>query len=346
MILKELSLTNFRNYVSKTFSFSPQTTLIVGPNTAGKTNLLEAIYLLSVGDSLAASSDAELILLDKAWGRVELVAEQKDVVQDDLPDVDLSVAEQPVDKDDQMNFEVFIKREGKTRAQKIFKINGVEISKRDFQGQFKIVIFSPTTLDLVLGSPSGRRSYLDRVLSSIKDTYYQNLQDYKKVVRNRNKLLWMIRENNVSEQRLSYWNTQLFELGGEIHKHRKTLVTRLNNELADLGWGIRLQYTPSRLVKERYKERLSEEVEKATTCFGPHRDDFQFLGLVNDVRKRQSETTGNGKEGINRDLAVFGSRGEQREAVLALCLAELEVVTDFSNQRPLLLLDDIFSELD
>lgn len=335
MILKQVTLTNFRNYASREFIFTPPTTILVGPNTVGKTNILEAVYLLSQGEALRATAEKELILFGSDWARVEGWVEAQS--ENSLVDVDFSVSSQVSADADVTRFEVFIENAGNT-VQKVFKINNVEKKKAHFQNKLRTVVFSPESLRLVLGSPTRRRDYMNRVLSSLDFSYYHNLKEYAKVVRNRNKVLWQIKEFGVSRERLHFWDRKLFSLGEELYRGRTHFFGALNKELAKLGWGVRVEYKPSQLLKSAYKERLTEEIAKTVTSWGPHRDDFSFVQINSGKNTDQ-----NGKA---RDLAVYGSRGEQREAVLALFLAELEVVSKEAGTRPLLLLDDIFSELD
>ena len=347
MILKKLSLTNFRNYSEGEFLFSSEATLVVGPNTSGKTNLIEAICLLSTGRSLGASQESEMIQWGKNWARIEgqVTADQTGRRTDNVDlGIDLSVSGEIEENGGGGKLEVFIEAlpnpllerdgamvTGRNHTRKQFKVNGVRKSLGEFQGAFRVVVFSPESLRLVLGRPSRRRSYLDRVLSSLDFSYFHNLDEYQKVVRNRNQLLWRIRERRIPRERLEFWDEKLFDLGEGVYAKRKELVLGLNQKLSDLGLGVELLYGPSVLDRGLYEERLPVEIERAITLWGPHRDDFKFTRM-------------HANEG--RDLAVFGSRGEQREAVFSLCLAELEVVSERVGERPILLLDDIFSELD
>lgn len=368
MILKKLSLTNFRNFSKEEFLFSPQVSLIVGPNTSGKTNLIEAIYLLSTGKSMRASLEAEMIRWGESWARVEAIL-RPDPAEENLQGlgpptlkvkesagrttaadlgIDFSVSSElkpdetkpeglgdlnPSGLESLKGLEVFIERGDDNHSRKKFKINGVKKDLGEFQGSFRVVIFSPESLQLVLGSPNRRRNYLDRVLSSLDTFYFRALDEYQKVVKNRNQLLWQIRERGIPRERLEFWDGKLFNLGEEIFAKRRELISDLNQKLSDLGLGVTLSYQPSVLDKNLYEERLSEEIGKAATLWGPHRDDLIFL------RKRIQTDK-------DTDLSRFGSRGEQREAVFALCLSELEVVSGRTGERPILLLDDIFSELD
>ncbi len=331
MFLRKVVLTQFRNYAKKSFSFDPEITVIVGPNTAGKTNLLEAIYLLSQGEPLRATTGEELILFGKDWARVEgWTSEDKQ----DLVGVDFSISSEVPSHSEATKFEVFLENCGDTTS-KVFKIDKVEKTKSDFQNKLRTVVFSPESLDLILGSPSSRRDYLDKVATSLDYTYYNSLKEYDKVVRNRNKVLWQIREFGVPKKRLRFWNKKLFSLGTRLYRERKNLIDLLNKELAKLSLGIQLKYKPSRLREGAYGKRLPQEISRAMSLWGPHRDNFLF------VHAETSEVST-----ALQDLSIYGSRGEKREAVIALFLAELAVVSQSTEERPVLLLDDVFSELD
>ena len=340
MILSQLTLTNFRSYSERVFSFSSGINLVVGPNTSGKTNLVEAIYLLSTGKPLWALLESEMVRWGENWARVEgqITIDRTDGSTDNADlGVDLSVSGE-IEGGDKMELEVFIERNSNNHTRKQFKLNNVKKSLGEFQGNLRVVAFSPESLRLILGRPSRRRSYLDRVLSSLDSSYFRILEEYRKVLKNRNKLLWQIREVGISKARLEFWDGQLFDLGGKIYEAREEFIGELNQRLSGSALEISLSYQPSVLDRRRYTERLPQEIEKAATLWGPHRDDFRFFRINSNYDRV-------GTDG-GKDLAVFGSRGEQREAVFALCLAELEVVSERVGARPILLLDDIFSELD
>jgi len=347
--LEKIALTNFRNYTERSFAFPPGLTVIVGPNTVGKTNLLEAIYLLSTGKSLRALLEAEMICWGAKWSRVEGFLSPTPV-RETTGEVDLGVdlavsSEIPAESRDaeSLRLEVFLAANSSQTIRKEFKVNGIKRSAEEFQGMLRVVIFSPENLKFILGSPSVRRSYLDRVLSGLDRDYTHALVDFQKVVKSRNQLLWMIRERGIPRDRLEFWDKKLFDLGRFITARRRELLVALNKEFNHLGRKLSLVYEPSLLDQSRYEERLALEIERAMTLWGPHRDDFRFvLGSGSELAEYTAPRNDHG----GFDLAIYGSRGEQREAVFSLCLAELELVSTRSGERPLLLLDDIFSELD
>jgi len=316
MLLKKLSLQNFRNYKKKELSLSEKTTLIVGPNAVGKTNLLEAIYLLATGKSFRANLEQEMINWDEEIGRVKGVATtetQNGLIENAELEIVLTCGEVG----------------GEKTARKKYLVNGVARRAMDFLGNLRAVYFGPEDLDLVTGSPSLRRRYLDLVLSQVDREYARSIMSYEKGVRQRNKLLERIREEGVSRTQLLFWNQLLIKNGEIITQKREEFIQFVNDfwqEKGEIGQ-YSLIYDKSIISPARLEEYAEEEVAAAATLVGPHRDDFEF-------QKK------------DKDLASFGSRGEQRLAVLWLRLCELEYVDSSTKSRPVLLLDDIFSELD
>lgn len=309
MYLNFLKLQNFRNYESREFNFSSNTTLIIGDNAIGKTNVLEAIYLLSTGKSFRAELEREMIHFGKELGRVSAV----------------------VSNDEKFNLEVLLVSEGPTLSRKKrFTINGVSKRQMDFVGNLRSVLFRPEDIEIVTDSPSVRRKYLDLVLSQVDKEYRRSLLLYEKGLRARNKILERIREEGVSRSQLFYWDKLLIK-HGEVLTLKRTEFIDFVNSTPDLFADLAVIYDQSAINEERLKKYEREEVDAATTLVGPHRDDFKIV-----TREKAGE----------RDVHVFGSRGEQRLAIYWIKLGELEYVAKNSGERPLLLLDDIFSELD
>lgn len=290
MKINRLNLQNFRNYKQKRLEFEANITVICGDNSAGKSNILEAIYLLATGKSFRAEKDEQMILYGQEFGRVSATSEEIDL-------------------------EVIL-----TKPKRFF-INGVAKRMMDFVGQLNCVLFRPEDIDLVLGSPSGRRAYLDSVLEQVDREYRRCNLSYQKGLRQRNKLLERIRDGEVNRNQLLFWDNLLIKNG--------TIISQKREEF--LKW-LKLEYDPSRISPLRLKQYSQEEVLAATTLVGPHRDDFRF------IVQRPGKAA--------KDLSIYGSRGEQRMAVLGVKLGEFEFVWDKSGEKPLLLLDDIFSELD
>ena len=343
MRLLELNLKNFRNYSKRTFTFSQNTTVFVGPNAIGKTNILEAIFLLAIGKSFRAEREGEMVRIGEEVGRVKGICHPDQsrphlklriggsVEGSFSPNsrvIDSSPPE--VDRNDNINdLEVVITGgfvQGVKAPIKKYLVNGVPRRIVDFAGQLKAVLFHPEDLDLVRGSPSGRRRYLDFVLTQTDREYRRSLSAYERAVRQRNRLLERIRDGLANRQQLYFWDQVLIRDGGYLQKKREELITTIN--VADKPFGeFRLLYDHSYISEARLTQYAEEEVAAAVTLVGPHRDDVQFF---------------DGK----RSLAAYGSRGEQRLLVLWLKLCELRYIKEITGERPLLLLDDIFSELD
>ena len=306
MLIKSLSLDNFRSYPKKEFSFSPGINVVVGPNTAGKSNLLEAIFLLSFGRSPRADLDREMV--KKEEGQEKNIAFVAAVTEGS----------------EERELEVAVTQTGKR-----FRVNGVGRRLGDFSRNFYAVLFSPEDLNLVTGSPDLRRRFVDLALTSVDSEYAHHLSEFDKVRKRRNRLLKAISKGEAKEEDLGFWDGKLLEHGYPIQDKRKIFFNDLNSQLNENQ--LVLFYLPSGLTAERLLAERGREIVSQTTLHGPHRDDFNFL---------------HEDEGEKIDLAAYGSRGEQRQAVLALKEAELEFVDKKIGSRPVLLLDDIFSELD
>ncbi|KKS84958.1 MAG: replication and repair protein RecF protein [Candidatus Gottesmanbacteria bacterium GW2011_GWA1_43_11] len=337
MQLQELNLKNFRNYSKRTFIFSQNTTVFVGPNAIGKTNILEAIFLLAIGKSFRAEREGEMVRIGEEVGRVKGIchpdqsADWRSVEGSFSPNsrvIDSSPPE--ADRNDNINdLEVIVTGgfvQGVKTPIKKFLVNGVPRRIVDFAGQLKAVLFHPEDLDLVRGSPSGRRRYLDFVLTQTDREYRRSLSAYERAVRQRNRLLERIRDGFANRQQLYFWDQVLIRDGGYLQKKREELITAIN--VSDKPFGeFRLLYDHSYISETRLTQYAEEEVAAGVTLVGPHRDDVQFFD-------------------DKRSLAAYGSRGEQRLLVLWLKLCELRYIKEITGERPLLLLDDIFSELD
>ena len=313
MLLTSLILQNFRSYHKTTFRFPPGTAVIVGQNAAGKTNVLEAIMMLATGKSFRAGMDREMIQWGSEIGRIS--GETKDTVVE------------------------IVLTSGIVSGQKVpfkkFLVNGVSRRVIDVLGTVRAVLFWPEDLDIITDSPSTRRKYLDTVLVQVDREYRRNLLSYERGLRQRNKLLGMILDGKASRNQLIFWNQLLIKAGNDITKKRDEYISFVNRtELTDHK--LQLSYDKSIISEQRLLQYGEEEIAAKSTLVGPHRDDFTVLSGTHDTE------LANGL----RDLGVYGSRGEQRLAVLWLKLAELSYAEAETGDRPLLLLDDIFSELD
>lgn len=311
-MLKNLVLQNFRNYKQKKLEFSPGTTLIVGSNAVGKTNILEAVLCLAIGKSFRADEEGEVVrIVDGEDGGVARVFGKTETN------------------------ELEIIWDSRERFSKLFRVNGVGRRQVDFVGNLRAVIFAPTDIEVVTDGPAIRRKYLDGVLSQVDKEYRIAVSVYGKAIRQRNRLLWRIREEQVPRSaygdQLTYWNNLLIEKGEIIHSRRKEFLDYVN-KFPNKPMAVFVQYDHSIISSERIARYSQEEMSAATTLVGPHRDDF----LIKVVDKTDK----------SRSMKSFGSRGEQRLAVFTMKTVELEYIYFKTQQRPVLLLDDIFSELD
>jgi DNA replication and repair protein RecF len=328
MEISKLRLTDFRNFSKKLIEFNPGVNVIMGPNGSGKTNILEALYLLSIGKSFKARVEGEMIRYEQQLARVTgvLSLDSPKSTREGSPALGLPVSHEP------LNIEAVVTRGDNGWPKKRLLLNGVPKRTIDFAGNFKTVLFGPWDMDMVTGPPSLRRRFLDSVLSQTDREYRRSILSYEKGLRQRNKLLYRIREGMVSGEQLTFWNQLLIKNGDYITKKREEIIEYINSIKPLKFVKYSLEYNKSIISEGRLETYKNEEVAAATTLVGPHRDDFIFK-----IKDPKSEV---------RDLASFGSRGEQRMGILWLKMAELSFIESSSGERPTLLLDDIFSELD
>jgi DNA replication and repair protein RecF len=307
MILSSLALAQFRSYPKRLFEFSPGITLIVAPNASGKTNILEAIYFLSTGKSFRADADRESIRWGEEIGRIKaLTGDTK---------LEIMMTQGEVG--------------GKKAPLKKYLVNGIPRRMIDFVGNVRAVLFWPEHLELVTDSPSIRRKYLDSVLVQVDREYRRSLMSYERGLRQRNRLLDLINEGKASRSQLLFWNQLLIKAGEYISQKREEYIDFINAYKVE-GVEYTIEYDKSIISESRLEQYKNEEVAAHVTLVGPHRDDLIFRMM--------------GKEG--RELSKYGSRGEQRLAILWVKLAEVVFIQEKAGDRPMLLLDDIFSELD
>lgn len=314
MFLSSINLKDFRSYGEKSLNLTKAITVIVGRNAIGKTNILESIILLSLGRSFRTGKDEEMIRFGQDFGRVSGVV-------------------------DGQSLEVVLTRglwQGKKVSKKRYLSNGVAKMRKDFIGHLKTVLFEPRDLDLIIGTPAVRRDYLDFIISQVDLEYDRSLLSYQKGIRQRNRVLTFIREGRGKLMQLEFWNRLLIKNGDIIRSRRDNFINFANNILnTDHKSNLpkyHLIYTPSPISEKRLEEHQAAEIATGNTLVGPHRDDFEVYQDSNGEKER--------------DLATFGSRGEQRLAVLALKLVQLQFIKQETQEKPILLLDDVFSELD
>lgn len=349
MQLNKLSLTTFRNYLSKTIDFSSGITVLLGPNAAGKTNILEAIYLLATGMSFRAQKIEEMVHWEAEVSHVQgsvsgadgipdrLAPHSRQAVEDDTLDLK-SVSSVSNERRDDVELQVTLTRgmvQGRRVAKRRLLVNGVPRRQKDFVGNLKAVVFLPQDLELISGSPNKRRNYLDQVLMQVDSEYARALFAYDNALRRRNKLLDAIREGKAPHTSLAFWDMSLLKNGMLLTTKREAYIEAINEQARiQNAWQemLQLAYVPSRLSPQRLDQYAQSELAAGHTLIGPHKDDIALF-------KQESPQ-------VNRDLAIFGSRGEQRMGVLWLKLQQLAYLKETLGEPPLLLLDDIFSELD
>lgn len=316
MILDKIELSDFRNYLSQSFEFSTGVNVVWGKNASGKTNLLEAIYILSTGNSFRAKLIDEMVRFGQELGRVNgKVSEGKET----------------------RDLEVMVTR-GVVGGQKTLKrkylVDGASKRRRDYIGLLPVVIFRPEDMDMLTGGPDIRRTFMDEILSQVSEAYARSLSTYIQALRRRNKLLDAVREGLVSRYSLAFWDSLLIKHGLVLIEEREGLVKYINSlwERSELFNQLKMVYDKSLINETRLAQYKDEELAAGYTLVGPHKDDFRVVNTkVIDG---------------DRDLAIYGSRGEQRMTVLALKLGEIYFAEERGGEKPLLLLDDIFSELD
>jgi DNA replication and repair protein RecF len=362
MFLSHLELTHFRNYKKLSLDFTAPLTLVQGRNAQGKTNLLEAIFYLATSKSSHAYAEREVV----GWSAQE----------EPIPYSQISGKVTRAEGEVRLEI-LFTPRNGEQNYTKQVRINGVGRRSIDLIGEMRAVLFLPEDIVLVAGSPSERRRYLDIALCQIERAYTQHLSRYQKIVTQRNSLLKQLREEGASARdagvvaQLAFWDEQLIQHGSYVLFRRYAFLSQMDPiararhaQLSSDREDLHLAYLPSfnpgylsdqqhrRLLdgdtaldviqlpdpsptlaqlQEAFQRKLASrrdrEIQVGSTLYGPHRDDMGFS--VN-----------------GRDLRTYGSRGQQRTGALALKLAELETMTAQTGETPILLLDDVMSELD
>lgn len=344
MFLSAITLQQFRNYSKHTVDFSSNTTVIVGQNGIGKTNLLEAITLLATGKSFKADSEREMIHEGEELARINGKITNDKLQMTNKGD-ELRIDELQITNKDQKTLEVMLTTgvvQGVKAPLKNYTVDGASKRLIDFAGQLRVVLFWPQDLELVTGSPSKRRKYLDTVLFQIDREYRHTLVEYEQGVRNRNKVLERIREGEASRNELFYWDQLLISHGSYVTGKRKELIEFIQKQVQlEENLQLDITYDHSIISSERLAQYKHEEVAAGTTLVGPHRDDFIVKFKVQKSKIKDKAVDSNEK-----NLRIYGSRGQQRLGVLWLKLAELDFIELKIGERPMLLLDDIFSELD
>ena len=310
MILKTLRVQNFRTHSDFILEIGEKSTLISGANGSGKTSLLEAIYFALQGTSFR-SSDKEILRNDgSSWFRIDL-------------------------KDSKDSLRTIIFNDAIQKSKKQFLVDGNKKARLSANLRIPVVLFEPDDLQLLSGSPTRRRNFLDYFLSQIFPSFQLALARYNKALKQRNNLL---KRDNVSKDELFPWNLMLAEYGAEIISKRQDFLELLNSKIEEVYFEISgvkdeiiIDYLGEKVSKNEILAILSENIERdkilGYTNFGPHKHDIQFI-----FNKKPAQNV--------------ASRGENRSLVLALKFIETDILADLTSKRPIVLLDDVFSELD
>ena len=313
MIIKSIELADYRNYDSLVLQFDRGTNILYGDNAQGKTNILEAIYLSATTKSHKGSKDKDIVNFNKEEAHIRTCLEKEGV---------------------DMRIDMHL-RKNKTKG---IAIDGQKIKKAsELLGILNVVFFSPEDLSIIKNGPAERRRFVDMELCQLDQFYLYNLNHYNKIVNQRNKLLKDMFFNPSLRETLNIWDSQLVSYGSKIIERRHLFVKQLNEIILDIHRKLSggkeelvIRYEPDIAIEDYEKALLSaqdRDVKLKQTTVGPHRDDFSFM--VGDI-----------------DIRKFGSQGQQRTAALSLKLSEIELVKKMTKDNPILLLDDVLSELD
>ena len=313
MIIKSLEIADYRNYDSLHIDFSSGTNILYGDNAQGKTNILEAIYMSATTKSHKGTKDKDVVNFRKEEAHIRTYLEKEGIETR----VDMHL------------------RKNKSKG---IAIDGQKIKKAaQLLGLLNVVFFSPEDLSIIKNGPAERRRFVDMELCQLDQFYLYNLNNYNKIVNQRNKLLKDMYFNPSLRDTLNIWDSQLISFGSKIIERRQLFVEQLNEIILEIHRKLSggrenlvIQYEPDVLIDE-YEKKMSlnqeRDVKFKQTSTGPHRDDFSFV--VGDI-----------------DIRKFGSQGQQRTAALSLKLSEIELVKKMTRDNPVLLLDDVLSELD
>ena len=311
MYFKSLNLTSFRNYKELSIEFDRKLNIFLGENAQGKTNLLESLFIMGLGKSFKTNNDKEMINFDADFSRAISIVENED--------------------GEETKIEIIYNKEGK-----IIKVDDVKLNRSiDLLENVYVVVFSPEDLRIVKDGPEHRRRFIDRELCQIKPVYYSDLGNYKKVLKQRNALL---KDNNADKTLFDVFDETLSDYGVRLVNERKKFIaeiydicSEIHKEVTGGRETLEIKYRTEVEDKDQFNRKLKENFEqdvlKGYTGFGPHKD---YLGI-----------SINGK-----DIRIYGSQGQQRTASLSLKLAEIELIKRETGYSPVLLLDDVFSELD
>ena len=323
MRVETLFLRNFRNYHYLELDLDPNLNIFVGANAQGKTNLLESLFFVATGRSFRTKSEEELVL----WGKESCAAGARIL-------------------HNRQSEKLYVTYQLEQRKKQYFS-NGLEVKKSAFSGRLHVVLFTPEDLTVVKGSPQTRRKYLDEIICRISPLYAYSLSRYQHILRQRNQLLKTYREKIIASAELASWNIQLAREGAKLIAkrqfvlHRLGLLARLSHrKLTGREESLAVNYQTNiakeilpktdmieQALLQALRENEKKECRVGQTLIGPHRDDINFT--LN-----------------NKNARLYASQGQQRTLILALKMAEIELIKSECGEFPILLLDDVFSELD
>ena len=312
MWIKKIKLNNFRNYQEQEINFEKNINIFYGENAQGKTNIIEAIFLSSMGKSFRAKKDKEMIKLSENRAMIEILFNKKD-------------------RDGKIKIEL--------QNKKNVYLNGIKLKKlSELLGNINIVIFTSDDINILKGGPQNRSRFLDIMISQLKPNYMYNLNLYLKTLEQRNNYLRQIKEYNKDENLLEIWDEKLAEYAFNIYNYRNEFINKIKNKIKNIHSEItnnkeeiKIEYLTECESKEKYlkllKDRRKLDIIKGHTTKGIHRDDF--IIYIN-----------------KKELNIYGSQGQHRTAILSLKLSELNIIYEETGEYPILLLDDFMSELD
>ncbi len=347
MFLQRLRLTNFRNYEALDLTLGPGLSVFQGRNAQGKSNLLESIALLATSRSFRAGGERETVRWDAPGHFARVDARLARRAGPLSVEIVIADPKPPVPGATRRSEEAGTFQPPPALRKRI-KINGAPRRAMDLLGQVNVVLFAPPDLDLVIGTPQYRRHYLDVTLCQVNQRYCHALSQFQKVQAQRAALLRRIRENEEDPRSLAFWDEQFATLGSTLMLERARLIKRVDTEarcryeqLSGGAEDLQVVYRPSFVgaltattaegltsaLRAELTTLRKREIHAGVNLLGPHRDDVAFLSQ-------------------QMDLAVYGSRGQQRSAALATKLAELRFLQEETGEQPILLLDDVLSELD
>ena len=309
MKIEKLYLKNFRNYDNLEINFCDKLNIIIGNNAQGKTNILEALYFSALGRSFRTFKENELIMFNKNIAKIKIEYEKKG--RENLIEIELN-----------------------KNSKKVIRLNKIKLNKNsELIGNLNIVIFSPDDIIILKQAPALRRKFLDILISQLKPNYVHILVEYNKVLDQRNAML-----KSRNTETIEIWDEQLATFAEKIYDYRKTYIEKLNEKmqvihpkLTNEKEKIDIKYKTGFETKEKFLEKLKRGLQndlyKGYTHEGTHRDDFE-ISINGQV------------------LNIYGSQGQHRTAILSLKIAEMEIVKEEIGENPILLLDDVMSELD